>query len=229
MNSGLTPKMKPLPPKRVGDGRRARHRHQQDRLPDRAPQAAQAAGRAAPAHPRASMSSASATRCPRHEGRRGGRSRRGRSRGAPRGRSRRAHGQDAARFGRGLGLRRPPGERAHLRHRRRRGLGHRRARHRPRARRRQPPFGAPRHAPCCIRCRSAMRSTAPRGIRDPRGMLARQFRRRHACRHRRHRGCAQSHARGRALPSRGRGDGGERPMWRAFPRSPTTKPISAPP
>ena len=45
------------------------------------------------------------------------------------------------------------------------------------------------------------------GVRDPRGMVGGALRRRHACRHRRYRRGAQSHARGRALPSRGRGDG----------------------
>ena len=54
------------------------------------------------------------------------------------------------------------------------------------------------------------------GIRDPRGMLGDALRRRHAYRHRRHRRGAQSDARGRALPSLGRGDGGEPLRRRAF-------------
>ncbi len=112
--------------------------------------------------------------------------------------------------------------------RRRRGPDGHRRRHRPRARRRQPAFGARRAAPCCIRCRSAMRSTTSRGMRDPRGMLARAFRRRHACGDRRCRGGAQPDAGGRALPSRRRGDGGEPLCRRASRCSPTTRPISAP-
>ena len=121
-----------------------------------------------------------------------------------------------------------PGERVDLGVDRRRRLDRHRARHRPRARGRQPAFGARRAAPCCIRCRSAMRSTSVRGIRDPRGMLARRVRRRHACGDRRRRGGAQSDARGRALPSRRRGDGGGALCGRAVARWPTTRPISAP-
>ena len=64
-------------------------------------------------------------------------------------------------LGHGLGVRRAPGQRAHLRLDRVAGADDRRTRHRPRARRRQPPFRARRAAPCCIRCRSATRSTTP--------------------------------------------------------------------
>ena len=107
LQHGLTPKMKPLAPNRSALIARARCRHQQDRLPDRATEAAFAAGRAAPPHPldrcRRLWSYARA----RHEGRRRDRPRRGRDRGAPGRRSRRALRQDAARVGRRVGLRRP--------------------------------------------------------------------------------------------------------------------------
>ena len=48
---GLAPKMKPISRAALGDRVRARHRHQQDRLRDRAAEAAPAAGRAAAPHP----------------------------------------------------------------------------------------------------------------------------------------------------------------------------------
>ena len=67
------------------------------------------------------------------------------------------------------------------------------------------------------------------GVRDPRGMLARRFGiDMHVVTDRRV-GCAQSHARDRALPPRRRGDGGEPLCGRARRRWPTTKPSSAPP
>ena len=47
-----------------------------------------------------------------------------------------------------------------------------------------------------------------KGVRDPRGMVARHFGDRHECRHRRCDGRKKSDAGGRALPSQRRGDGG---------------------
>ena len=70
---------------------------------------------------------------------------------------------------------------------------------------------------------------AATGIRDPRGMLGAPLRRRHAHGDGRRRAGAQPDARGRALPSRRRGDGGGALCRRACRCSPTTRPISAPP
>ena len=68
-----------------------------------------------------------------------------------------------------------------------------------------------------------------RGVREPRGMLARQFGVDMHVVDRRHRDAPQPDARGRAMPSHRRGDGGV-PLYRRPCRSwPTTSPISAPP
>ena len=84
-------------------------------------------------------------------------------------------------------------------------------------------------APCCTRSPSATRSTRPRGVRDPRGMIGQPARRRHACGDDGCRRGAQSHAAGRALPYRRRGDGRERLMCPGCRFWPRTRPISAPP
>ena len=76
LHYGLTPKMKPISPRRSGACRRARCRHQQDRLPDRAAAPARAAAGAAPPQPRHRGARLRPYRCARHEGRRGGRPRR---------------------------------------------------------------------------------------------------------------------------------------------------------
>ena len=128
----------------LGAGGGARRRHQQDRLPDRAAQAAGAAGRAAPAQPYRRGGRLRPYARARHEGRRRGRSADGRGGAAPGHRPRRALGQAAARAGDGLDVGRPAGERTDVGVGRRRGLDRRRRRHRARARRRQPAFRAPR-------------------------------------------------------------------------------------
>ena len=141
---GLTPKMKPLTPNRsvlvaaldVGTSKIA---CLIGRLKPRP-----AAGRAAPAHPFGRRHRLWPHACPRHEGGHRDRSCRGGGRGAPMRRPRRAHRENAARLGHRLGLRRTPDQRTHLGVDRDRRRDHRRARHRPRADRRQPPFRASR-------------------------------------------------------------------------------------
>ena len=86
---------------------------------------------------------------------------RGRAGDAPGVRSRRAHRQDAARIGGGFGLGRQAHERTDLRDRQCRGQDRRRRRYRARA---CPPAASircGRAGRCCIRCRSAIRSMRP--------------------------------------------------------------------
>ena len=93
-----------------------------------------------------------------------------------------------------------------------------------RARRGEQPRPCVTAAPFCMRCRPASRSTPKRDIVDPRGMIGETPRRRSACRHRRGRGGAQPHARGRALPSRHRGGDRDALCGRPCRRSSTTRP-----
>ena len=219
--------MKPLSPSRSAHRRGARRRHQQDRLPDRAAQAAGAAGRAAPAQPRHRDPRLRPYRGARHEGRRGGRSAEAEAGGAPGRRSRRARRPRCSsnRSCVSVSAGRPASE-LYRRTVNVAGSDRHRRRHRPRAGRRQPAFGARRPRRAAF---AADRLCARRRARHPRSArhAGARVRRRHACGDRRRRGGAQPDAGGRALPSRRRGDGGERPMWRACRCWPTTRPISA--
>ena len=67
----------------------------------------------------------------------------------------------AAEVGRGLAFGRQAGKRAHRPRPSTWRAARVRRRYRPRAHCRQPAFGAPAAVPCCIRCRSAIRSTMP--------------------------------------------------------------------
>ena len=145
----------------LGPGRRARHRHQQDRLPDRAAAAAHPAGAAAPAHARGRDPRHRPYPRARHQGGHRRRSRRGRGGDAPR-RRLPPSAWPASSSNSSWCRCRPAGSRARLFTATVHVGGHD-----GRARRdiervlaaRQPAFAARRPRRCCTRCRSAMRST----------------------------------------------------------------------
>ena len=155
------------------------------------------------------------TELARHEGRRRDQSRRGRGGGAPRRRSRRAHGA-AASSNRWWSRCRPAGSAANCSPSPSTSPGDASPRATSRACSRPAAvIRCARAASCCIRCRSAIALDDVRGIREPRGMLARRF------------GvdmhvvtadvaaAAQPDAGGRALPSRR-----SRRWWRPLCRRP---------
>ena len=225
---GLAPKMKPISRRRsaivcaldIGTSKIV--------LRDRAAEAAPAAGRAAAPHPFDRGARHRPRAGARHEVRRRGRHRGGRGDAAPCGRSAPSAwpacmstrvvlpitaGRTASElFAATVHMQAPTVERR---------------RHRARARRRQPSFGARGPRGRCIRCRSATRSTTTRGIRDPRGMIGAAARRRHARGDRRRAAARNLELLRRALPSRRRGDGRDALCRRAFRRSSTTRPSSA--
>ena len=108
------------------------------------------------------------------------------------------------------------------------GLDRHRRRHRARARGRQPAFGARRPRRAAFAADRLRARRRPRHARAARHAGA-PIRRRHACRDRRRGGGAQPDAGGRALPSRRSRPWWRRPMSRASRCWPTTRPISAPP
>ena len=197
LHYGLTPKMKPLSPRRSALVVRARYRHQQDRLPDRA---ADAQSRRATLLRR--RSHAIEVIGFGHTG----------ARGMKAGAVvdlvdaeeairhavdlRRARGQGAGRRRRGVD-RRPAASPANCSPRpsHMQGSDGDRARHRARARRRQPPVRSSRAACCCTRVPigfSHRRRHAASAIRA--ACSAQRLRRRHASCDRRSRGLPQSHA-----------------------------------
>ena len=213
LNYGLTPKMKPVAPKRAALDRGARCRHQQDRLPDRQAEAAAAAGRVAPAQPCRRGDRVQPYRFARHEGRPRGRSRRGRGGGASRGRPRRAQRQLPDRIRHRVDVGGPAGERASERRRSRsagRAVGEREISRVLAAGSRQ-----------SARDGRVVLHSLPigftlddaHGVRDPRGMLASRFGVDMHVVTADARAGPQPDAGGRALPSAGRGHGG-RPLRR---------------